>query len=149
MAKSQETFSKKEKEKKRQKKREEKQRRKEERKANKVAGNLENMMAYIDENGNIVDTPPDETKPNKKIDASEIEIGVPKKDKEEKTARRKGRVEFFNDSKGFGFIKDVAKHQKYFVHIKNVKDDIQEGDMVTFELAPGLKGFDAVDVTKA
>ena len=148
MAKSQETFSKKEKEKKRQKKREEKQRKKEERKANKVAGNLENMIAYIDENGNIVDTPPDETKP-KKIDASEIEIGIPKKDKEEKTARRKGRVEFFNDSKGFGFIKDIAKHQKYFVHIKNIKDDIQEGDMVTFELAPGLKGFDAVDVTKA
>lgn len=148
MAKSQETFSKKEKEKKRQKKKEEKQRRKEERKANKVAGNLENMMAYIDENGNIVDTPPDQTKP-KKIDASQIEIGVPKKSSAEKETRRKGRVEFFNDSKGFGFIKDSVKNQKYFVHVKSLKGDIREGDIVTFDLAPGLKGFDAVDVSKA
>ena len=62
MARSQETFNKKEKEKKRLKKRQEKQLKKEERKANSKGGGLENMLAYVDENGHITDTPPDRTK---------------------------------------------------------------------------------------
>ena len=67
MAKSQDTYNKKEKEKKRLKKRLEKKARAEERKANSEGGELENMMAYVDEDGNITDTPPDPTK--KKIKA--------------------------------------------------------------------------------
>ena len=64
MGKSQETFSKKEKEKKRIKKKQDKDQKKEERKANAVKGKtLEEMFAYVDENGNISTTPPD---PNKK-----------------------------------------------------------------------------------
>ncbi len=66
MARSQETFNKKEKEKKRLKKKQEKQLRKEERKANNNKGaGLESMLAYVDENGQITDTPPEKT--NKKI----------------------------------------------------------------------------------
>ena len=79
MARSQETFGKKEKEKKRQKKKEEKAKKREERKANSEGGGLENMMAYVDELGNITDTPPDPA--NKaKIKAEDIQLGIPKKD---------------------------------------------------------------------
>ena len=62
------------------------------------------MMAYIDEDGNIVDTPPDETN-KEKIDASSIEISVPKKVDEEPSVRT-GRVVFFDESKGYGFINE-------------------------------------------
>ena len=79
MGKSQETYNKKEKEKKRLKKRQDKLAKKEERKANSDGGGLENMMAYVDENGMIVDTPPDPAKKTK-IKASNIELGVPKKE---------------------------------------------------------------------
>ena len=64
MGKSQETFNKKEKEKKRLKKSQEKQQRREERKL-KPKGGFESMMAYVDENGNISDTPPDPLKKKK------------------------------------------------------------------------------------
>ena len=67
MAKSQETFSKKEKEKKRIKKRQDKLVKKDERKANSSGGDLDSMMAYVDEYGNITDTPPDPTKKKKKV----------------------------------------------------------------------------------
>jgi len=65
MAKSQETFNKKEKEKKRLKKRQDKLKKKEERISNKGDGGFESMIAYVDEDGMITDTPPDETKRKK------------------------------------------------------------------------------------
>lgn len=148
MAKSQETFNKKEKEKKRLKKRKEKQERREERRANSEGGGLDAMMAYLDEDGNIVDTPPDPLKKKKVINAKSIEVSVPKKVEEETNPIKKGRVDFFNDSKGFGFIKELDTQEKYFVHVNGLIDDIQEGDKVTFELERGLKGMNAVRVKK-
>lgn len=148
MAKSQETFNKKEKEKKRLKKRQDKQARKEERRANSEGGGLDNMMAYVDEFGNIVDTPPDPTVKKKEIKASSIEIGVPKKVVEPGANLKKGKVEFFNDAKGFGFIKELDTNQKYFVHINGLIDEIREGDKVTFELEKGMKGMNCVNVQK-
>lgn len=147
MAKSQDTYNKKEKEKKRLKKRQDKLAKKEERKLNSEGGELENMMAYVDENGNIVDTPPDPTK-IKKVKASSIEIGVPKREDVYVDPIKKGRVEFFNDAKGFGFIKELDTQEKYFVHINGVIDEIIEGDLVTFELERGMKGMNAVRVKK-
>jgi len=149
MAKSQETFNKKEKEKKRLKKRQDKQKKKEERKANQDegSGSLDSMIAYVDENGNLTDTPPDPTKKSK-INAKNIEIGVPKREKEEVDAIKKGRVEFFNDNKGFGFIKEQDTQEKYFVHVNGLVDQIAEGDKVTFELERGMKGMNAVNVKK-
>ena len=95
MAKSQQTFSKKEKEKKKLKKREDKERKKEERKANATNGDLENMIAYVDENGNFTSTAPDPSK-KQKIKAENIQIGVPKHEVEEDTDEvRKGKVYFF------------------------------------------------------
>lgn len=148
MAKSQETYNKKEKEKKRQQKKKEKQERKEERKANAAGGGLENMLAYIDENGNIVDTPPDPTK-KKKVVAENIELGVPKREKEEEPTERRGRVEFFNHNKGFGFIKEITTQEKYFVHVHGLIDQIDEGNTVVFELERGMKGMNAVRVKLA
>ncbi len=148
MARSQDTYIKREKEKKRLKQRKEKQERREERKANSQGGSLENMMAYVDENGNITDTPPDPTK-KKKFSAESIEIRIPKKEKVVMDPIRNGRVEFFNHSKGFGFIKDSETQEKYFVHINGVlEDEIDENDMVTFELERGNKGMNAVRVKK-
>ena len=67
MAKSQDTFNKKEKEKKRLKKRQEKNLKREDRKSNSTGGELENMLAYVDENGNLTDTPPDPSKKRKVV----------------------------------------------------------------------------------
>ena len=148
MAKSQETFNKKEKEKKRLKKRKEKQERRDERRANSEGGGLDAMMAYLDEDGNIVDTPPDPLKKKKIISAKSIEVSVPKKIAEETSPFKVGRVEFFNDSKGFGFIKELETQEKYFVHVNGLIDDIAEGDKVAFELERGLKGMNAVRVKR-
>lgn len=147
MAKSQETYNKKEKEKKRLKKRQDKQQKKAERKAKAESGEVDNMIAYIDENGNITDAPPDPAKKTK-INAKNIEIGVPKREKVENPSKRKGKVDFFDDTKGFGFIKDFNSQEKYFVHVNGLIDKIKENDTVTFELERGMKGMNAVRVRK-
>jgi cold shock CspA family protein len=147
MAKSQETFSKKEKEKKRLKKRQDKLVKKEERKADSVGGSLESMMAYVDEYGNISDTPPDPTK-KKKIIASNIEIGVPKREDEPEAAARQGKISYWNDSKGYGFIKDLITQENVFVHVNGTLETVKEGDTVTFEVERGQKGMNAVRVKK-
>lgn len=57
-----------------------------------------------------------------------------------------GTVKFFNESKGFGFIKDEESDKEYFVHVTGLIDRIKEGDVVTFELKEGKKGLNAVNV---
>ena len=106
---------------------------------------FEDMIAYVDENGMITSTPPAENTPKEEIKLEEIVISTPKKDKEEPVIRR-GRIEFFNESKGFGFIKDLSGVEKYFFHINNVLTDIAENNIVTFDLERGLKGMNAVNV---
>ncbi len=148
MGKSQETFNKSEKEKKRLKKKKAKQQKREERRtAKSEEGGLNNQMAYVDENGHLTDTPPDLTK-KKKINAKNIEIGVPKRENDRTSSIRSGVVEFFNKSKGFGFIKELETNDKYFVHVNGLTEEIDENDKVTFELERGLKGMNAVDVKK-
>ena len=58
----------------------------------------------------------------------------------------KGKVKFFNNSKGFGFIKDDASDNEYFVHVSGLNDEIRENDEVTFDLQQGKKGLNAVNV---
>jgi cold shock protein len=60
-----------------------------------------------------------------------------------------GTVKFFNEAKGFGFIKDTASNEEYFVHSTGLIDKIKENDAVTFELAEGRRGTNAVNVKKA
>ncbi len=148
MSRSQESFGKKEKEKKRLKKRQDKLAKKEERKANSPGGGLDSMMAYVDEFGNITDTPPDTTKKKEEIDADSIQLGVPTREAEEPAGDPTGRVEYFDHSKGFGFIKDDMGGDKYFVHVSACIDEITEGDKVTFNLEKGPRGMNAVSVKK-
>lgn len=147
MAKSQVTFNKREKEKKRLSKRVEKQQKKEDRKASSTGGGLENMMAFVDEYGKLTDTPPDPTK-KIKVKAESIEVSIPKREREEKPALRKGRVEFFNSSKGFGFIKELDSQEKFFVHVHGLLEDIVENNIVSFEIERGARGMNAFNVKK-
>jgi cold shock CspA family protein len=146
MAKSQQTFNKKEKETKRLKKRKEKDEKRKERKE-KPKSSGDDMIAYVDEYGNLTDTPPDPAK-RRKINAESIEIGVPKMGAREDLSPRKGIVDFYNDSKGFGFIKELDTQQKYFFHVNGVLEEVKENDKVSFELEHGLKGMNAVQVKK-
>lgn len=150
MAKSQETWNKKEREKAKQKSKQEKAEKKQERKAaGKEGKSLDDMMAYIDENGNISSTPPD---PSKKriINVEDIEIGVPKQRPVDPSELiRKGTVTFFNEQKGYGFIKDQQSQESVFVHVNNLTEAIKENNKVTFEVEMGPKGANAVNVKLA
>jgi cold shock CspA family protein len=147
MGRSQDSFNKKEREKKKLKKRQDKEEKKEERKANAKKGkSLEEMMGYLDENGNITSVPPDPSK-KREINAEDIQIGVPKQeDREEETTVRKGIVAFFNEDKGFGFIRDLETQERIFVHVNQLSVRIKENDKVTFEVERGPKGLNAVRV---
>lgn len=57
-----------------------------------------------------------------------------------------GKVKFFNESKGFGFILDTESEKEYFVHASGLIDQIREGDEVTFDLQEGKKGLNATNV---
>jgi cold shock protein len=61
----------------------------------------------------------------------------------------KGTVKFFNEAKGFGFIKEADSNQEYFVHVSGLVDEIREDDEVTFDLQEGRKGLNAVNVARA
>lgn len=146
MGKSQETFSKKEKEKKRLKKRQDKEQKKEDRKAASSKGKgLDEMLAYIDEEGNISSTPPD---PKKKsvIKQEDIRISVSKQTEQDVAEPRNGTVIFFNTSKGYGFIRDQETKESVFIHQNDLTGTIKENDKVTFELEKGPKGMQAVMV---
>jgi cold shock CspA family protein len=150
MGRSTETFSKKEREKKKSIKLKDKKEKAEERKANGSKGkSLDDMMAYIDEDGNITSTPPDPNK-RRKIVAEEIQISVPKQaELTEADKIRTGSVTMFNSAKGFGFIRDHVTQESIFVHVNGLTEEVKEGDKVTFETEQGQKGLNAVSVKKA
>jgi cold shock CspA family protein len=146
MGRAHDTFSKKEVRIKKEKKRKEKEKKRLDRKEGVNGNSLEEMIAYVDEFGNITDTPPDLTQ-RKVINAEDIEVGVPKglaSDSNETI--RKGIVTFFNDTKGFGFIKDSSSQEDIFVHINGLLESIKENNKVTFEVVKGPKGPNAVNV---
>ncbi|MCD4834454.1 MAG: cold shock domain-containing protein [Bacteroidales bacterium] len=146
MGRSQETFNKKEVRTKKEKKRKEKEKKKLARKENEKKGSLDDMIAYVDENGMLTSTPPDPTK-KKDVKLEDIEIGIPKGDSTEKMDPiRKGIVSFFNESKGYGFIKDSETKESVFVHVNNLLEEIKEGNIVSFEVEMGQKGPTAVKV---
>jgi cold shock CspA family protein len=147
MAGSHQSFNKKEREKKREQKRKEKEQRKKERKANSKGGAFEDMIAYVDENGHLTDTPPDPSK-REAIDPESIETSIPKTEKGDRNFEKHGVVAFFNHDKGYGFINDSGSGDKFFVHINGLLEPIKEGDQVTYELEKGLKGMNAVRVKK-
>lgn len=119
-----------------------------ERKANQVKGKtLDDMMAYIDEDGNISSTPPDPAK-KRVYNAEDIEIGVTRPAEEEADNAQEGRVDYFNQAKGFGFI--ISKTgERIFFHVNQLAEPVGENDKVVFELERGPKGWNALGVRKS
>lgn len=150
MARAKESFNKKDQEKARIKKRKDKERKKEDRKANATKGkSLDDMLAYVDPFGNIVSTPPDPgDKPE--VNPEDIIISISKKEDLEPGSNIKtGTITFFNESKGYGFIKEHGTNQSIFFHVNNVESPVKESDKVTFETERGQKGLNAVNVKPA
>jgi len=146
MGRSQETFGKKEVRNKKEKKRKEKEQKRARRKSEGKKSSFDDMIAYVDEYGKITSTPPD---PDKKtiVDADTIELKITKNNPE--TAPdfvRKGVVTFFNDSKGYGFIRDMESRQSVFVHANNLLEPVKENNIVSFEIGKGPKGLTALKV---
>ena len=128
------TTDKRENEKKKLARRAEKQKRKEEKKLAPKVNSLDDMIAYVDENGMITSTPPEESVKREEIKQEDIMIATPKKEKEAPTIMR-GRIEFFNTSKGFGFIKDLSGTEKYFFCTHNYNSKIFHFPIIKFPVS--------------
>lgn len=132
------SFNKKERNKKKERRRKEKAERKLRRKQE---GYKTAEFMYVDENGNLTETPPDPNKKKVEVNAEDIEIGVPKKEDTGLSAfERHGRVKFFNADKGYGFIEEITTKVSYFVHSNSLNVDIKENNKVIFEIGKGPKG---------
>jgi len=148
MARSNETFSKKEKEKKKAKKQLDKKEKAAERKANAVkGGDLNDMMAYVDQDGNITSTPQLQQKSNVSLD--DIRIATPKQVAGEGDEFNTGIISFFNTDKGYGFIRDADTRDNVFFHVNNLLYAAKENDKVKFQTEKGPKGLSAVKIEKA
>ncbi len=147
MARSKETFGKKEIRNKKAKKRKEKELRKQEKKEQ-GKQSLDDMIAWVDENGIITSTPPDLTQ-REEIKAENIEISTPKAEFRVNNNTKSGRLKNFDESKGFGFITDSDTKESLFVHINDCVDEIKVGNRVEYEIERGLKGLKAVKVKRA
>lgn len=150
MGRSKETFGKKEVRKKQEKKRKDKEAKRQAKKSGENSSGLDDMIAYVDEYGNITSTPPEENKKKEEIKAEDIEVSVPKGGfNDEESHIKKGIVAFFNDQKGYGFIRNLENNQNVFVHINNVEGQLKDGNRVTFEIGMGDKGPVALNVKLA
>ena len=144
MGRSQESFNKKDVRKKKEKKRKDKM-------AKKLARNSDtrtspdDMIAYVDEFGNITSEPQDPSD-KEETKAEDIEVSIPKSDGVSRSKVRTGTVTNFYDAKGFGFIRDADTKESIFVHINNTHEDIAEGNKVSFETEKGQKGLAAINV---
>jgi cold shock CspA family protein len=147
MAKSKQTYSKKEKEKARLSKRKAKEEKKEQRKA---AGkdSFEDMIAYVDEFGQLSSTPPD-PKMRSELKIDDIQLGARSREaSDEPESGNSGRVTYFNNEKGYGFIKHSITKESLFFHTANALSEVKVSDLVTFEVNAGPKGPTAVSVKK-
>ncbi|MBE0675020.1 MAG: cold shock domain-containing protein [Bacteroidales bacterium] len=140
MGRSQESFNKKEVRNKKAKKRKEKEEKKQAKKGQEK-NSFEDMIAYVDEFGVISSTPPDPKRKKTVINPDDIVLGATVREPDPTQGReRKGIVTFFNDSKGYGFIRDLATGESVFVHANSVAEPITEGNTVSFEIGAGQKG---------
>jgi cold shock CspA family protein len=146
MSRSQETFNKKEVRNKKEKKRKEKAQKRALKKSEGKKSSFDDMIAYVDEFGKISSTPPD---PDKKtvIAAESIELKITRnKPQDGPDFVRKGVVTFFNESKGYGFIRDMESNQSVFVHANELLEPVKENNIVIFEIGKGPKGLAALKV---
>ena len=146
MGRSRETYGKKEVRKKKEKKRKDKLAKKQEKRETEKKGGLDNMLAYVDEFGNITSEPPEKIK-KEETKLEDIEISVAKKDDTEDSKEKIGMVTQYNSSKGFGFIKDSENKESIFFHVTNTNEDVVEGNRVTYEPGKGPKGKVALNIS--
>lgn len=141
-----ESFSKKEKAKQKAKSKQDKAQKMKERKSNNNKGkSLEDMMAYVDENGNLTSVRPDETK-RREISLDEIQLGAAPIIPEETT--KTGVIAFFNEEKGYGFITEDKTRENVFVHVNQLLQPVKEKDRVSFEKEKTPRGLSAIQVKK-
>ncbi|MCI3935612.1 cold shock domain-containing protein [Chryseobacterium aahli] len=137
------SFSKKENFKKKLQKQKEKAIRREDRKnTNDKGKSLDDMIMYVDANGQLTSTPPDNS--NKSvIDLDNIQLGAAPIQEEDPI--KSGIVTFFSD-KGYGFITEDNSKENVFFHSNNCIDIIKKGNKVSFEKERSPKGFSAINI---
>ena len=142
-----ETWNKKERERNKQQKKKEKLEKRQERKqAGKGSNDLESMLAYVDENGNLSSKPMDPRK-RVSVNVEHIEIGVPiQREIDPADSSQLGVVTLFKTDKGYGFIKNLETQASYFFHVNSLIDPVKENNKVSFEVEKGPKGLSAINV---
>ncbi len=147
MGRSKETSGKKEVRKKKEMKRKAKEQKRTIKKSEGKKSSFDDMIAYVDEFGAITSVPPDPGKKKTVIAAESIELNYTKNNSENpQDYIRKGVVTFFNDSKGYGFIRDLESNKSIFVHANNLLEPVKENNIVVFEAGKGPKGPTALKV---
>ncbi|CAA7385779.1 cold shock domain-containing protein [Chryseobacterium fistulae] len=137
------SFSKKENFKKKIQKQKEKAQKREERKASNNKGkSLDEMLMYVDANGQLTSTPPDNSIVNE-IDPDSIQLGAAPIEAEE--IRKTGIVTFFSE-KGYGFITEDKSKENIFFHSNNCTEIVKKGNKVSYEKEKSPKGFSAIDI---
>lgn len=138
------SFNKRELEKKRQSKKNEKLQRKQQRLANKGGSSLDDMIAYVDAYGNICDRP-EEMQQAPATEVESIAVSTPPKE-ETGPELYTGRVDYFDPSKGYGFIRNRETGDKYFFHVSNAPAEIAENQQVVFEVGQDHRGPYATNI---
>ncbi len=137
------SFSKKENFKKKLQKQKEKAQKREERKTNNNKGKgLDEMFLYVDANGQLTETPPDEQE-RVEIDIDDIQLGAAPIEAED--VIKTGIVSFMSD-KGYGFITENSTKESIFFHENNCDIELKKGNRVSFEKEKSPKGFSAVNI---
>lgn len=137
------SFSKKENFKKKLQKQKEKAQRREERKENNDKGKrLDEMFMYVDANGQLTSTPPDNSVKTE-IELDNIQLGAAPIEAEE--ILKTGIVTFFSE-KGYGFITEDKTKENVFFHNNNCIDQVKKGNKVSFEKEKSPKGFSATGI---
>ena len=137
------SFSKKENFKKKLQKQKEKAARREERKdSNDKGKSLDDMIMYVDHNGQFTSTPPDKND-RIDIDLNSIQLGAAPREAEEVV--KSGLVTFLSE-KGYGFITQEKSNENIFFHSNNCTELVKKGNKVSFEIEKSPKGLVAVDI---
>lgn len=101
---------------------------------------LTEMFAYVDEFGNLTETPPEKrSNPLSRIPPDVRNVGDTEKE-------RRGTVIFYDDNKGFGFIKNAQANESVFVHANSSSVELEKNLKVIYEVQKGPKGLTAVNV---